>query len=89
MFIKSAVILTTLFTAYYYCFYGFTSFLVRTAAGRRQLLLLGPRASGAGADVFSPPAAQACLFCAVVVGAMKAEIGVSIMHDANHGGPPA
>ena len=27
----------------------------------------------------------ACLLCAALLGAMKAEIGVSIMHDANHG----
>jgi hypothetical protein len=28
---------------------------------------------------------QASLVCAALLGAMKAEIGVSIMHDANHG----
>ena len=28
---------------------------------------------------------QLSLLCAVVLGAMKAEVGVSIMHDANHG----
>ena len=33
----------------------------------------------------SHPSLQASLLCAALLGAMKAEIGVSIMHDANHG----
>lgn len=31
MFLKTGAILTTLFVAYYYAFYGFTNFAVRSA----------------------------------------------------------
>ena len=54
MFIKTAVILSTLALSYYAAFYVCVGFW---------------------------PA----LACAIIMGAMKAEIGVSIMHDANHG----
>jgi len=38
-----------------------------------------------GAFFLFPGSLAACLLCAVAVGVAEAEIGVSIMHDANHG----
>ena len=78
MFVKSACILAGLVAFWFGAFFAFPdSFAVRAAALRRCRSLTCPDSLY--------PASQASLLCAALLGAMKAEIGVSIMHDANHG----
>jgi fatty acid desaturase len=76
MYVKSAVILTMLFAGWAGAFFLFPDNLaVRLCCccRRRRRRALTRRG------------AQATLACAVAVAVAKAEIGVSIMHDANHG----
>lgn len=54
MYVKTAIILSTIVASYYGAFYACTSL-------------------------------QACIACAVMLGIGMGEVGVSIMHDANHG----
>ena len=87
MFIKSFVILGTLAASYYAAFYYFQNFFVRAHSSPLLRPREGRHCSTRWLIALASP--QAALFCAMIMGAMKAEVGVSIQHDANHGAPTA
>lgn len=86
MYVKSACILAGLALFWYAAFFGFPgSFKVR----RKQTVLRKTRlrvaALSRSLTARASLPSQASLLAAMLLGAMKAEVGVSIMHDANHG----